>query len=120
MRSHTSWAMATWMIPWRHFLRESLHLVGAEEEAVRGHRAGVTADLAPAEARAKKDEGGGQRLEAGKLGHESLSAVQLFLEFAKAEVREGPKAAPTGLKAFSKPMVRRHRLSSLSTFGAND
>ena len=31
-------------------------------------------------------EGGGGRLEAEELGHESLGTVQLFLEFAEAEV----------------------------------
>ena len=39
-----------------------------QEEAVWRHRAGVEVDLAPAEAEAKEDMGGGWRLEAGGLG----------------------------------------------------
>ena len=37
--------------------------LGAEEEAVWGHGAGMVADLAPAKAEAKEDEGGGRGLE---------------------------------------------------------
>ena len=57
------------------------------EEVVREHRASVIADLAPAEAKAKEDEGGGWTLEADELGHESLGTVELLLEFLEAEVR---------------------------------
>ena len=47
----------------------------------------MVAGLAPAEAKAKKDEGGGRRLKGEKLGHESPSAVQFSLAFVEAEVR---------------------------------
>ena len=47
----------------------------------------MATDLAPSEAEAKEDKGGGQRLEADEGSRESLGAVQLFLEFAEAEVR---------------------------------
>ena len=53
-------------MPPRHF-EESLHCLGAEEEPVLGHRAGMMADLAPREAKTKKDKGSGWRVEAGKL-----------------------------------------------------
>ena len=38
------------------------------------HRVDVMAELAPAEANTKKDKGNGWRLEAGKVGLESLGA----------------------------------------------
>ena len=47
----------------------------------------MVADLTPAKAKAKDDEGGGWGLEADELGHESLGAVQCFLKIAEAEVR---------------------------------
>ena len=74
-------------------LEGGLHCLGAEEEAVLGDRAGMLADLAPAGAKTSVDEGGGWRLEADELGHESPGAVQLVLEFAETKVW-GPKAAP--------------------------
>ena len=46
----------------------------------------MEADLAPAEAEAKEDEGGGR--EANEQGHETLGAGQLLLKFAEAEIRE--------------------------------
>ena len=60
-------------------LKGGLHFLGAEEEAALGHR-----DPARAEAEAKEDES--QGLEADELSDESLGAIQLFLEFAEAEV----------------------------------
>ena len=56
-------------------------------EAIWGHRADMAADLTPAEAQKKKDEDGGQGLEAHESGHEFVGAVKLLLEFAEAEVR---------------------------------
>ena len=50
--------MATWIFP-ETVLEGSLQCVGAEEEAVWGHRAGMEADLAPAEAKTKRDKGSG-------------------------------------------------------------
>ena len=66
----------------------------ASVSAVRRHRTSMTAD--PVEAKAKEDKGGGWRLEAEKLGHESLGT--LFLEFAEAEFGE---AAPRRAKHLS-------------------
>ena len=57
----------------------------AQKRKLSGDRAGMVTHLAPAEAKTKVDEGGGWRLEAGELGHESLFPVQLFQEFAMAE-----------------------------------
>ena len=76
------------------FLEESLHCLRAEEEAVWEHRAGMAADLAPAEAKTEKDKGTGWRLEAGKLGHKSLGASQFSLEFEDAQVLSGWKRRP--------------------------
>ena len=82
-RSHASSVMGTWMIPPRQFFWErSLH----KEEADSRHRAGVTADLTPAEAEGKNDAGFGPGLEADELGHESFGTVQFVLDFAEAEV----------------------------------
>ena len=92
-QSHAPLAMATWMVPPRQFLREIYIFLG-EEEAVRRHRAGMVAGLAPAE------RGGGCRLEADELGHESLGTIPLLPEYAEAEVW-GPKAAPTRAKHVS-------------------
>ena len=80
--------MATWIIPPRHFLREACIVCAQRREAVgeASSRPSVAAVLAPAEAKTEKDKGSGWSLEAGKLGHESLGAPQLFLEFAEAEV----------------------------------
>ena len=38
-----------------------------------GHRAGMVADLAPADAKTEEGEGSGWGLEADELGHESLA-----------------------------------------------
>ena len=54
-------------------------------EAGWGHRAGMTADLTPAEPETKNDEGGGWGL-ADDLGHESFGTVQFDLDFAEAEI----------------------------------
>ena len=45
--------MTTWMMLPGTILEGNLHCLGAEEEAFHGHRAGMTADLEPAEAKAK-------------------------------------------------------------------
>ena len=44
-------------------LKGGRHLLNTDEEATQTHRAGMVAHLAPAEAEAKKDEGGRGRLE---------------------------------------------------------
>ena len=59
------------------FIEGGLHLLGAEVKAVRESRAGMVAGLTPAKAKPTEDKGGGWRLKAGELGHESLGAVQL-------------------------------------------
>ena len=56
----------------------SLHLFCAEWEAVGRYRSIVVADLAPAEAEAKVDMGGGWGLEAGELGHEMIRSAQFI------------------------------------------
>ena len=67
-------------------------MMGTSTEAVFferedwGHRAGMTADLTPAEAPGKKDAGFGPGLEADELGHESFGTVQFVLDCAEAEV----------------------------------
>ena len=76
-----------------------------------GHRAGMIADLPPAEAKAEEDDGGGWRLEADELGHESLRTVQFFLKLVEAEVR-GPKAAPRRAKHLSCRTFHTARLHS--------
>ena len=71
-REQASWVMASWMTSPRRFFEGGLRFLGAEEEAV-GHRAGMVADLAPADAKTEEGEGSGWGLEADELGHESLA-----------------------------------------------
>ena len=59
-------------------LEGDLHLLCAEEEALRRHRASMVTDLAPAEAEAKEDEGGGRGLVADELGQKSLGSTPSF------------------------------------------
>ena len=49
----------------------SWHLFRADEKPVGRHRAGEVGDLAPAEAEADENEGGGPGLEADELGREA-------------------------------------------------
>ena len=91
--------------------------MGAEEEAVWGHRASMIADLEPAEAKAKEDEGSGDPLGTEQLGTEQDETVVQEVNVTEPSQAQRPQeAGPIWLKAFSKPMVRRHRVSSLSCF----
>ena len=69
----------------------------------------MTADLTPAEAEAKEDQGGGWRLKADKSGLECLSTVHLFLEFAEAVVqrRESSAQKSKAIVMSDRPCYRR-------------
>ena len=73
-----------------------VHLLRAQEKAVRGHRPSAVADLAPAEAEAKEDEGSDWGQEAHDLGHESLGTRQLPLELEEAEAGGTEGCSPQG------------------------
>ena len=67
-----------------------------ESKVSASHVGQVALDLAPTEAETKKDEGGGQGLQADELGHEFIGTVEFVMKFEEAEVWGAESSALEG------------------------